>query len=386
MSSTDIESVFARRVWDSRGRPTVEAEVHLQRRSLRSGHRAGGRFHRHARGAGAARRRAGLRRAGRATRAAACHHEIAAALRGSDAADQAALDQRLIELDGTAAKSRLGANATLAVSMAGAHAAAAAAGLPLYRWLGGDTAMLLPLPQIQIFGGGAHAERCVDIQDFMAMCPGAEASPRRWKGRPRFSEPARPGCRCKGAARSHGAASEGGWWPDFDSNEQALQTLLQAIEAVGFVPGEQVAIALDVAASEFGRGGRYRLGLEQRELDSDGLAEMSLRWIRALSDRFDRRPAGRRRPGRLRALHPGGGPPLGGGRRPPVSSAAMVQQAAAAGAANCVLLKPNQRGTLSETLDAWHAACRRLDMAGSCRHVRARPKTPPSCTWPSAGA
>ena len=120
---------------------------------------------------------------------AAVNDEIAPALRGLDAADQAALDARLIALDGTANKSRLGANATLAVSMAAAHAAAAAAGLPLYRHLGGDGATLLPLPQIQIFGGGAHAGRRVDVQDFLVVCPAARASPRRWTGPPRSIAP-----------------------------------------------------------------------------------------------------------------------------------------------------------------------------------------------------
>ena len=206
-----------------------------------------------------------------------CNGEIAAALAGHDAADQAALDRCLIELDGTPAKTRLGANATLAVSLAAAHAAAASAGLPLYRYLGGDGATTLPLPQIQIFGGGAHAGRRVDVQDFMVVCPGATSFAQALEWTAEVYRAAGQLMQRRGAL--HGVADEGGWWPDFDSNEQALQTLVQAIETAGYEPGAQVAIALDVAASEFGRAGRYRLALEARELDADGMIEMLLRWI-----------------------------------------------------------------------------------------------------------
>jgi enolase len=355
VSATRIERVFGRRVWDSRGRPTVEAEVHLQggvsgRAIVPAGASTGSREALELRDGGAA--------FGGLDVAQALQHvngEIAAALQGSDAADQTALDQRLIELDGTPSKTRLGANATLAVSMAAAHAAAAAAGLPLYRHLGGEAATLLPLPQIQIFGGGAHAGRRVDIQDFMVMCPGAESFAQALEWTAEVYRAAGALMQQRGAL--HGVADEGGWWPDFDNNEQALQALLQAIEAAGFVPGEQVAIALDVAASEFGRGGRYRLGLEQRELDSDGLSELLLQWIERYPIASIEDPLAEDDPAAFARFT------QAVGRRVQVvgddllvSSAALVQQAAMAGAANCVLLKPNQRGTLSETLDAWRAA------------------------------
>ncbi len=355
MSSTEIRSVHGRRVWDSRGRPTVEAEVALEdgaigRAISPAGASKGSREAHELRDGGAA--FGGLD----VTRAVAhVDGEIARAVIGLPADDQAGLDRCLVALDGTPGKTRLGANATLAVSMAVAHAAAASLHLPLHAYFGGADATLLPMPQIQIFGGGAHANRRVDIQDFMVVCPGAT----------RFAEALEWTAevyRCAGVLMhergSHfGIADEGGWWPDFATNEEALDRLVEAIERAGFVPGEQVAIALDVAASEFGSGGRYRLGLEARELDADGLIELLLRWIDRYpivsiedplaeddADAFARftRAAGS-------GLQIVGDDFL-------VSDAALVRQAAAAGAANTVLLKPNQRGTLTETLEAWRTA------------------------------
>ena len=241
-----------------------------------------------------------------------------------------ALDRRLIELDGTPNKTRLGANATLAVSMAAAHAAAASLGVPLYDYLGGADATLLPMPQIQIFGGGAHAGRRVDIQDFMVVCPGAQSFAQALEWTAEVYRHA--GLLMQERGPLHGVADEGGWWPDFATNEQALETLVQAIERAGFVPGEQVAIALDIAASEFGRAGRYTLGLESRELDSDGMIELLLRWIDTLPDRLDRGPAGRGR--RRRASRASPGRPATGCRSSATTSwcrdAALVREAARA--------------------------------------------------------
>jgi enolase 1/2/3 len=354
-SEARIRSVHARRVWDSRGRPTVEAEVALAggasgRAIVPAGASKGTREAHELRDGGSAFGGLDVSRA-----VANVDGEIARAVAGMAADDQAALDARLIELDGTAAKSRLGANATLAVSMAAAHAAAAARRVPLHEYLGGADATLLPLPQIQIFGGGAHAGRRVDIQDFMVVCPAA----------PSFAEALawtaevyrHAGLLMRERGSNAGVADEGGWWPDFASNEAALEALVVAIERAGFVPGEQVAIALDVAASELGSGGRYALGLEGRELDSDGLIELLLRWVDRYpivsiedplgeddADAFARftRAAG----ARLQVV----------GDDFLVSDAALVREAAARGAANAVLLKPNQRGTLSETHAAWQAA------------------------------
>ena len=355
MNPHHIRSVHARRVWDSRGRPTVEAEVTLD----------DGAIGRAIVPAGASKgtrealelRDAGPRFGGLDVMQAVGHvnGEIASALTGRAADDQAGLDQALVELDGTSAKTRLGANATLAVSMAAAHAVAASLRLPLYQYLGGADACLLPMPQIQIFGGGAHAGRRVDIQDFMVVCPGAQ----------RFAEALEWTAevyRCAGElmqARGPrcGVADEGGWWPDFKTNEQALETLVSAIERAGFVPGSEVAIALDVAASEFGRGGRYTLGLESRELDADGLSELLLRWIdkypiASIEDPLAEDDAA----GFARFTRAVGHKLQIVGDDLLVSQASLVREAAAIGAANAVLLKPNQRGTLTETLQAWQAA------------------------------
>src|ERR1700722_8678495 len=277
MTETSIAYVHARRVWDSRGRPTVETDVLLE----------GGAVGRAVAPAGASTgsgEALDLRDGGTAfggyyvTKAVTnVNTLIAHAVAGMDASDQEALDERLIELDGTRHKTRLGANALLSVSMAAAHAAAAAAGQPLYRYLGGADAALIPLPQIQIFGGGAHAGRRVDIQDFMVMCPAAETFAQALNWTAEIYRAA--GQLMEAAGPLAGVADEGGWWPAFSTNEQALDTLVAAIEKAGFRPGEQVGIALDVAASEFRKNGRYRMALDGTELTSEGMIDMLVRWI-----------------------------------------------------------------------------------------------------------
>jgi enolase len=293
---------------------------------------------------------------------AAVNDDIAEEILGRDAADQAGLDGAMIKLDGTPAKSRLGGNAILAVSMAAAHAVAAESGKPLYRHLGGDAADLMPLPQIQIFGGGAHAGRRVDIQDFLIVCPAAKnfAQALDWT-----AEVYRhAGLLMKEAGLLQGVADEGGWWPAFSANDQALDMLVRAIERAGFVPGDQVAIALDIAASEFGRAGRYKLGLEARELDSDGMIEMLGRWIDrypiiSIEDPLAEDDAA----GFAAFTRAYGGKIQIVGDDFLVTEAARIHAAAASGAANTVLIKPNQRGTLTETKAAWDAA-RAVGFAG----------------------
>jgi enolase len=203
--------------------------------------------------------------------------EIARRLRDMDVADQVAIDEAMIELDGTPNKSRLGANAILGVSLAVAHAAAQASGLPLYRHLSGDGASLLPLPMANILNGGAHADTSVDLQEFM-VCP---------VGAQRFSEGIRAVAEVyhalKGVLKSQGLATgvgdEGGFAPDLRSNEDALKLIVGAIEKAGYEPGKDVAIALDPASSEFYKDGRYVLKGEGRTLDAAGLLKLYEDWV-----------------------------------------------------------------------------------------------------------
>ena len=355
MKAFEIERVRGRRVWDSRGRPTVEAEVHL----------AGGAMGRAIAPAGAStgsgealdRRDGGAAFGGLDVMqaVAAVEGEIAAALRGTSVEDQEALDARLIRLDGTEDKSRLGANASVAVSMAAAWAAAAAAGLPLWRWLAGEGPVSLPAPEIQIFGGGAHAGRRVDIQDFMVTAPGAESFAEACAWTAEVYRAA--GLSMAEAGRLRGVADEGGFWPDFDTNEAALDMLARAIERAGFRPVEQVAIALDVAASEFGRQGRYRLALEDRELDSEGMGRLVGGWLARYPVVSVEDPLGEddwEGFAVFTAAHGEHVQVVGDDLL--VTSARRVEEAARRGAANTLLIKPNQRGTLTEAKAAWDAA------------------------------
>ena len=355
MTDTSIAFVHARRVWDSRGRPTVEADVMLEngavgRAIAPAGASTGSGEALDLRDGGEAFGGYGVQQA-----VANVNGAIAYAVSGMDATNQAALDAQLIALDGTPNKSRLGANAILSVSMAAAHAAAHAAGLPLFRYLADTDVSQIPLPQVQIFGGGAHAGRRVDIQDFMIMCPGAEsfAQAMEWTAEVYLTA----GRMMAEAGSLAGVADEGGWWPAFSTNEQALDTLVRAIERAGFRAGEQVGIALDIAASEFGHDGRYKLALEDRELDSAGMIALLSGWVSRYpilsiedplaEDDAEGFAAFTRLHGK--SLQIVGDDFL-------VSDAARVRAAAANGAANTVLLKPNQCGTLSETLDAREAA------------------------------
>jgi enolase len=355
VTETAIEIVRGRRVWDSRGRPTVEAEIRL----------AGGIIGRAIAPAGTStgsgealdRRDGGERLGGMDVRKAveAVNGEIATALRSWDVTDQAGIDSLLIALDGTPDKSRLGGNALIATSMAVLHAAAANVGTPLWSYLAGDARVSLPLPEIQIFGGGVHADLRIDIQDFMIMCPGASSFAEALDWTAEVYRAA--GARMKALGKLQGVADEGGYWPAFDANEEALDELVRAIESAGLRGGRDVAISLDIAASEFGRQGRYRLALEGRTLDTAGMIEMLGRWIdaypivsiedplaeddaegfRIFTEKFGRR---------CQVI----------GDDFLVTNARRVREAAGLGAVTAVLVKPNQAGTITETKAALDAA------------------------------
>jgi enolase len=340
-----ILDVRGRRVWDSRGRPTVEAEVSVGRGTtpLASGRAIAP--------AGAS---TGVGEARALEVAVAVNNVntvIREALRALSVADQKAIDRRLVELDGTPDRSRLGANALVAVSLACAQAAAASNKVPLWRHLAEDRRVALPVPQIQIFGGGAHARGRVDVQDYMVICIGAGS----------FSEAlewtaqiyAAAGKRHAKRGALHGVADEGGYWPAFKSNEDGLAELVGAIADAGLEPGVDVGIALDIAAGQLYRGGRYQLALEERSLSAEQMHAMLLRWIERYPVVSVEDPFAEHDGGALRAFTKAAGIQVVGDDFF-VTSAERVRNAN--GACNTVLLKPNQVGTVSETLACWNAA------------------------------
>ena len=349
---SQIERVHARQILDSRGNPTVEVEVGL--RSGAHGHAAvpsgasTGEFEaRELRDGGERWQGKGVTRA-----VGNVNGEIAAAVAGLDAADQRALDRALIELDGTTGKSRLGANAILGVSLAGAHAQAAEEGLPLWRYLGGEAAHVLPVPMMNVLNGGAHADNKVDFQEFMIVPCGATS----------FSECLRAGVEVFHALKSTlherglstAMGDEGGFAPDLSSNEEALKMLVAGIEAAGYEPGVDVAIAMDPATSEFYReDAGYVLEHENRTLDASELAaywaELAGRYpIVSIEDGMDEedwegwRTLTERLGDRLQLV----------GDDVFVTSVDRLQRGIDLGVANSILIKVNQIGTLSETLDA----------------------------------
>lgn len=355
MSKTAIKQVIGRRLWDSRGRPTVEAEVLL----------AGGAVGRAIAPAGASTgsgEAVDLRDVGAAFggfdvtwAVGAVNGEISECLIGMDACDQAAIDAAMVALDGSSDKSRLGANATVAVSMAVAHSAAAANDVSLWNYLLVDQNPPIPIPEIQILGGGAHAGRRVDIQDFMVIAVGAGDYVEALDWTAEVYRAA--GEIMAGEGRLQGVADEGGFWPAFDSNEEGLEILVRAIERAGLRPGEDMAISLDIAASEFGEGGRYRLGLEERELDSDGLVDMLVGWVERYPIVAVEDPVGEDDvEGFRRFTQAVGDRVLVIGDDLLVTNAGRVREMAAQGACNGLLVKPNQAGTLSEAKAALDAA------------------------------
>ena len=352
MSSSKIASIRAREILDSRGNPTVEADVALEDGSVgRAAAPSGASTGSHE----AVERRDGdaerYRGRGVLAAVASVNGEIAAALRGHDATDQSAIDRALIGLDGTEQKSRLGANALLAVSMAAAKAAAHSAGQPLYRSIGGDGAVVLPVPLANILNGGAHADDGADFQEFMIAPIGA----------PTFAEGLRMVVEVYHALaaelRSQGLATglgdEGGFAPSLPTNESALELIIDAIRMSGYEPGREIAIALDPAASELWSDGRYELQTEERSLTSDEMVSLWRDWcerypIVSIEDGMDEDDW----EGWQMLTREIGGLAQTVGDDLLVTNPSRLRRAIEIEAANSILIKVNQIGTLSETLEA----------------------------------
>jgi enolase len=353
--SVRIETLIGRRVWDSRGNPTVEAEIHLTDGSL-------GRAIAPAGASCGTHEALDLRDGGDAFGGYGVDHAIrtlveviAPAIVGLPADDQRLIDKRLIELDGTPQKARLGGNATIATSMAVAHAAAAAAKVPLWFYLSAGSARRLPMPMVQLFGGGAHASGRIDLQDILIV-------PMKAKSFEQATEIVAEVYRAGGALMAdrgllRGVADEGGWWPEFSSNEEALEQTVRSIERARLRPGEDVAIAIDVAASQFVCEGRYRLATDGIELTSEELVDRLVGWCRRYPIISVEDPVGESDHAGMRAFTRAvresvqviGDDYL-------VTSARRITEAARAEACNAVLLKPNQVGTLTETYEGLQAA------------------------------
>lgn len=349
---SQITDVLAREILDSRGNPTVEAEVVLStaargRAAVPSGASTGVREAIELRDGDAERYLGkGVRQA-----VANVRGEIRDAVIGHDAADQEGLDRRLIELDGTDNKARLGANAVLAVSMASAHAAAIDADLPLYEHLGGPDAVTLPVPLMNILNGGAHADNSVDLQEFMIVPAGATC----------FADALRCGAeifhRLKAVLRNRGLATgvgdEGGFAPDLPSNEAAIETILEAIERAGYGPGRDVWLALDVASSELYREGRYFLASEDRDFAAADFTAYLAAWVSdypivSIEDGMaeDDWQGWVDQTARLGERVQLVGDDLF------VTNPAILREGIERGAGNAILIKVNQIGTLTETLEA----------------------------------
>ena len=364
---TAIANIHAREILDSRGNPTVEVDVTL----------AGGAMGRAAvpSGASTGAHEAVELRDGDAGRyggkgvlkaVEAVNGELFDALSGFDATDQEAIDRTMVGLDGTPDKSRLGANAILGVSLAVAKAAAAAKGLPLYRYIGGTSARDLPVPMMNVINGGAHANNRLDVQEFMIVPLGA----------PSFAEALRMGAevfhalraRLDDAGHSTAVGDEGGFAPDLTSADAALGEIVKAIESAGFRPGEEVSLALDAAASEFYRHGKYTLEGEGKSFDAAGLTA----WFEDLAGRY---PIVSIEDGMAEDDWDGWAAltaALGDrvqlvGDDVFVTDAARLAQGVARGVANAILIKVNQIGTLSETLETMSEA-RRAGYAAVMSH------------------
>jgi enolase len=356
MDDIEIADIRGREVLDSRGNPTVEVDVRLLgggfgRATVPSGASTGSREALELRDGDAKRFGGkGVRRAVNAV-----NGEIRELLVGREATEQAAIDNALIELDGTANKERLGANALLGASLAVARAAADGLGLPLYRYLGGVSATVLPVPMMNVINGGAHADNPIDVQEFMIMPVGADSFSAALRMGAEVFQALRKGL--KGAGHNTNVGDEGGFAPNLKSADEALSFLEQAVRSAGYEVGRDVVFALDCAASEFYRGDRYELAGEGKSLDAEGM----VRWLEALCDRFP-----------IRSIEDGmaegdwdGWKSLTDaiGRRVQlvgddlfVTNPAILAEGIEKGIANAILIKVNQIGTLTETLEAMRVA------------------------------
>ncbi len=352
---SEIEKVHGRQILDSRGNHTVEVDVLLKsgaagRAAVPSGASTGEFEAVELRDGGDAWGGKGVSQA-----VANVNGEIAETVQGIDVADQTALDRAMIDLDGTPNKGRLGANAILGVSLAGAQAAAAEVGQPLWRYLGGEAAHVLPVPMMNVLNGGVHADNKIDFQEFMVVPVGA----------PSFAEALRTGAEVfhalKRTLHERGLATavgdEGGFAPDLDSNEAVLEALVEGIEAAGHRPGEDVEIALDPATSEIFKGGSYVLEHEGRSLSSPELvalwSDLASRYpIASIEDGMDEEDwdGWRALTGELGDRVQLVGDDLF------VTNTQRLQRGIDSGVANSILIKVNQIGTLTETLDAVRTA------------------------------
>ena len=352
-----IEFINGREVLDSRGNPTVEVEVFFESgaegRALVPSGASTGAFE------AVELRDGGDRYGGKGVQGAVANvnGELADCLLGEDGTDQRRIDFLMLDLDGTDNKSRLGANAILGVSLAVARAAAQECGLPLFRYVGGPNAHVLPVPMLNVLNGGAHADNNVDFQEFMFMPVGAAS----------FSEGLRWGVQCYHTLRkllhdrglATGLGDEGGFAPNLGSNEEAVQLLVAAIEAAGFTPGDDIALALDVASTEFFADGLYDLAGEGRKLPPAGMAE----FLASLCDRYpivsveDGMAEEDWEGWKLLTDNVGDRTQLVGDDLF-VTNTERLARGIADGVANSILVKVNQIGTLTETLDAVALATR----------------------------
>src|SRR5258708_4696505 len=352
-------------VGDSRGRPTVEAEVIVGRGAtpLASGRAIAP--------AGASTGAGEAKALDVPTAVKNINTLIRDALRALSLSHHQAIDERLTELDGTADKHRLGANAMVAVSLACAQAAASSAKVPLWKHLAGERRVALPVPQIQIYGGGAHARGRVDLQDYMVICTGAGSFSEALEWTAQIYAAAGARLAKKGALQ--GVADEGGYWPPFKTNEEGFAQRVGAIGEAGLEPGVDAGIALDISATQLYRGGRYHLALENRSLTAEQLHAMLARWIERYPIVSIEGPFAGDDADAMRAFTKATSIQVVGDDFFVTSPDRVTS---ANGACNTVLLKPNQVGTLTETLACWDAG----------REAGHRPILPPRSLQPADGS